>query len=119
MATQSPPKPDPKAEPETQSGPTDDLREYVVLASVITYRVGKGKKEVRRFVRGQRLRLHSEEERVRELVASKSIGIRGEKHQRATPAIVFAALGAPDDPALPPKQDVLPVVPDKTDAVAV
>lgn len=104
---------EPTMEAQLAIDPLADLEDYVVLTAGITYRTGAGKDEVARFMRGARLRLHSTEQRVIDLIANKSIGKRGEKHLRSTPLIVFAAMGATDDPAEPPMQEVLPVVPDK------
>ena len=47
--------------------PDADLKEYVVTAHAVTYRTGKGRGDVARFMRGARLILHSTEQRVKEL----------------------------------------------------
>lgn len=112
MATTPSPKPAaaPAAAAPSASDPNADIKEYVVLAHAITYRTGKAKKAVSRFVRGARLRLHSEDEIVKEFIQNGAIGLRGEKHPVATPASIFKRMGAADDPAKPPMQDVLPTV---------
>lgn len=100
--------------PKPASTPPSDIKEYVVLAGAAVLRVGKAKDEVQRFNRGSRLRLHSTEQRVKDMVRQGTLGIRGEKHVRATPASVMARMGAEDDPASPPIQEHLPVAPDPT-----
>ena len=107
----------PTSTTKTPASPDADLKEYIVLAHAITYRTGKLRGDVARFGRGARLILHSTEQRVKDLVASGSIGIKGERHLRATPASVFKRLGAGDDPASPPLADVLPVKASRAKAV--
>lgn len=91
--------------PKPKQDPNHDIVEYVVTAAAITYRTAKD--DVRTFTRGQRLRLHSEEQRVKELVHSKSIGLRGADSVNAQ--TVLKAFGSPEDPALAPRPEHLPL----------
>lgn len=106
------PSPKPATPKSTEPDPNADLKTYVVVADAITYRTGRAKDAVRRFGRGARLRLHSEEERVKDLVRSKSIAEHkpNDPPKRTTAMQLFKNWGAEDDPAQPPVQDIQPTV---------
>jgi len=95
---------------------TRDLRVYVVTAAAVCIRTGKGKNDVRRFKRKAKLRLDAGKSETQMLVRSKliaEISANGKpvagKLVRSTALIVTRAMGADDDPAQPPLQEVQPL----------
>lgn len=96
-----------EAEPEEMTTGTGDYR---VLTDGLVVRVGKKANEVRRVLRNAKVHLDAELVDIEHLIRLKAVAPFGHKNVKRTTALVATkAAGAPDDPAVKPKDDGTPV----------